>query len=272
MVNLKGFVNSLKAERLSEMTIKNYGYEVELMLRNIGKPANEIRYADIIDWLGGISDMSAATVNKRINAAKKFFTYLTNIGVISENPMDNITLVKSEQKEALYVPFDEAKILIKYGKNARDKAIIAVFLSTGLRFSEVANLTLDDYDSEKIMVKTKGNKLRAIWLNDTCRHYVDEYLKVRKNTEIKNLFVSNQGTPMKNASLNKTLKVIAERAGITNEIHIHSLRHSVTSELCHNYGINEASKIIGHSNIRTTARYCHDKDEDIKNAMLSITL
>lgn len=272
MKNLKGFVNSLKAERLSEVTIKDYEYEVSLMLRTVGKPSEEIQYVDIINWLGGISEKSAATVNKRILAARKFFNYLSHIGAISVNPMDNINLVKTEQKEALYVPFDEAKTLIKYGKNARDKAIIAVFLSTGLRFSEVANLTLDDYDSEKIMVKTKGNKLRAIWLNDMCRGYVDEYLKVRKQTDINNLFVSNQGTPMKNASLNKTLKVIAERAGITDKIHIHSLRHSVTSELCHNYGINEASKIIGHTSIKTTARYCHDKDEDIKNAMLNITL
>lgn len=272
MKNVTRFVNSLKAERLSPVTIKNYEYEVSSMLRFINKPSEQVTYQDLLDWQGSMMNMSANTVNKRVMAIKKFYKYLFDVNTIEKNPSDNIKLVKTPQEEAFYVPFDEAKRLIKYGKNPRDKAIIALFLSTGLRYSEVANLTLDDYDNERIVIRTKGNKLRSIWLNEDCRYYIDEYLKVRKDAKFRNLFISNQGTPMKNNSLNKTLKVIAERAGIGDEIHLHSLRHSVTSELCHNYGIEMASKVIGHNSIKTTARYCHDTQEDIKTAMLNVAL
>lgn len=272
MKNVTRFVNSLKAERLSPVTIENYKYEVTSMLKFVNKPSDEVTYQDLLDWQGSMADMAANTVNKRIMAVRKFYKYLTNVGVIGTDPTDNIKSVKAPQEEAFYVPFEDAKKMIKYGKNPRDKAIIALFLSTGLRYSEVANLTLDDYDNERIVIRTKGNKLRSVWLNDMCRYYIDEYLKVRKESKYNNLFISNQGTPMKNNSLNNTLKVIAKRTGISCDIHLHSLRHSVTSELCHNYGIEMASKVIGHNSIKTTARYCHDTQENIKTAMLTVAL
>lgn len=272
MKNIERFVNSLKAERLSPVTIENYQYEVESMLRFVNKPSVDVTYQDLLDWQGSMNKMSATTVNKRLMAIKKFYKYLMNVGLINDNPTNNLKALKVPQEEALYVPFKEAKRLIKFGKNARDKAIIALFLSTGLRYSEVANLTLNDYDKERITIRTKGGKLRSVWLNDNCRYYINEYLKVRKESEYPNLFISNQGTPMKNNSLNKTLKVIAERAGINCEIHLHSLRHSITSELCHNYGIEMASKVIGHNSIKTTARYCHDTQEDIKTTMIGVMI
>ncbi|NBK99160.1 MAG: hypothetical protein EOM50_14300, partial [Erysipelotrichia bacterium] len=138
-----------------------------------------------------------------------------------------------------------------------------------VRVAELCSLKLDDYLKGECDIITKGQVSRHIIFNETCKKYVDEYLLVRKG-DINNLFVSNQGTPMCGRSLNNTLKVIAKRAGISEDISNHTLRHSLISNLCNDYGIQAASRFISHSSVRITERYCHNTNAEISKMANSI--
>mgnify|MGYP002681161664 CR=1 FL=1 len=240
MENMELFLKNLQGEGKSKNTIVNYQKDVRDMLSFVNKNEAAITVEDLVIWKASLD------------------TYAKNL----KN-------VKVKNKEKPYIPMEEAVDLIKYGKNARDKAIVAMYLSTGLRVSELIRITLEQYENDDIYIETKGGTFRRVYLNQSCREYVDKYLETRKNGA-ENLFVSNQGTPMRPECINRTLKNIAKRAGITKNISNHSLRYTFVSDVCDNYGIRVAQETIGHKSIKTTERYSKVKEEKIKDVMLSI--
>ena len=135
-----------------------------------------------------------------------------------------------------------------------------------MRVNELVNLTVEQYEKDEIVFVAKGDKERKVYLNDKCRGYIDEYLKVRKD----NLFVSNYGTPMRHDLIAKMLKKNAKKAGLSEDITNHSLRHSFISAVTLTSGVAVAREVVGHVNLSTTQRYVHNTEETIKNAMVSV--
>lgn len=270
------FKEKLEADNKSPETIRAYMNDIKEMLLYVSKNENEISYADLIKWKYNLTNTlkrAGSTVNRKITTVTEYFNFLMKIKIANENPALGLGYVQNipvEKKE--YIPMSTAKELLRYGKNPRDKAIIAVYLTTGLRVQELINLTLEDYNGTSANIVTKRHKMRSIVFNSDCRKYVDEYLKVRKRTIYNNLFISNQGTPMQPNSISKTLKVIAKRAGISETISNHSLRHTFCSNVCDNYGVAMAKEVIGHSSINTTQRYCHNTEQQIQNVITSVSL
>lgn len=266
MTNITRFLNGLK----NEHTKVAYENDLKQFFDFTGKDETEITYADIYDYKVSMSEYSSATTARKLTAIKSYFNFLSDMEFISTNPSAKIKIPKVKNHEKEYIPMDEAKKLLDVAKSPRDKAIIALYLSTGMRVNELVNLTVEQYEKDEIVFVAKGDKERKVYLNDKCRGYIDEYLKVRKDSGIDNLFVSNYGTPMRHDLIAKMLKKNAKKAGLSEDITNHSLRHSFISAVTLTSGVAVAREVVGHVNLSTTQRYVHNTEETIRKAMVSV--
>jgi len=271
MTNLDMFIMNMKADKLSENTISVYIPVIKEMLLFVNKPENEIKYLDLKMWQSEISNASSATVARKITTVRSYFKFLKDAELIDTNPSLKLKSPHITNKERDFLPYEQAIKMLDNCNNSRERAMLAVYLSTGLRVAEICNIKFDQYMQKNIIIKTKGNKYRTIYLNEEAKKYIDEYLKDRKS-DCEYLFVSNQHTQMNRASLNKTIKKIAKKSGISQNVSNHTFRHSFCTKMCDEYGIATAQKIIGHSSPNITARYCHDEQGKIENIMTGIKL
>ena len=130
-----------------------------------------------------------------------------------------------------------------------------------MRISELINITLSDFEGNDIHIVGKGSKRRVVHINDKTMGYIKAYMVVRKDG-VDNLFVSNQHTKMNPDSVNKTLKKLANKAGIDKNIHNHSLRHLwATCMLDNNVPLERIQLCMGHSDISVTTRYAKIRNE-----------
>ena len=178
-----GYINYLNASKKSENTIKNYTRHINEMLNIIKKDETEITYADLMNWQSEISNCAPATLNLKISAVMSYFKYLYRIGAIKENPAINLEKVRNNPKEKDYVSAEDMKAIIKNMYTAEGKAIVALMASTGLRYIEMANITLEEYKNalatdRSIVIVGKGNKERMVYLNSACLGALQNYLNV----------------------------------------------------------------------------------------------
>lgn len=268
----KTYVDYLKAMQKSENTIKSYVTHITEMLDVIGKPEEEIKYIDLLEWMKKISVNSPATVNLKISAVKNYFKYLKKIEKINSNPALELENVKNNPKEKQYVSANDMKAIIKNMYTAEGKAIVALMASTGLRYIEMANITLEEYKNalatdRSIVIVGKGNKERKIFVNDTARFYIDQYLsknyKNKKGTD--KLFVTAD-----ESCLRRSLIRAANKANLpyANNISPHWIRmFFATNSLEHGVDLATIRDALGHSNIAVTSRYVKSCDNKIKNVM-----
>ena len=268
----KTYIDYLKAMQKSENTIKSYVTHITEMLDVIGKPEEEIKYIDLLEWMKKISVNSPATVNLKISAVKNYFKYLKKIEKINSNPALELENVKNNPKEKQYVSANDMKAIIKNMYTAEGKAIVALMASTGLRYIEMANITLEEYKNalatdRSIVIVGKGNKERKIFVNDTARFYIDQYLsknyKNKKGTD--KLFVTAD-----ESCLRRSLIRAANKANLpyANNISPHWIRmFFATNSLEHGVDLATIRDALGHSNIAVTSRYVKSCDNKIKNVM-----
>lgn len=267
MNNIERFLRG----QVSENTKMSYAVDLRQFFSFIGKDETEIEYGDIFDWKSSmLNEYSSATIARKITCIKGYFQFLCEIQKIQNNPALAIKVPTIINKEKDNVSMEEAVKLIDAATNLRDKAIISIYLNTGMRVNELINLTITQYYNDKIVFKMKGDRERVIFLSDSCREQVNKYIEVRKNSGIDNLFVSNHGTPMRADCIAKMLRKVAKKAGLSEYLTNHSLRHTYVTKICNEYGINIAKDVIGHSDISTTQRYAHNTQETIKNVMLGV--
>lgn len=266
------YISYLEAMHKSENTIKSYNTHINEMLNIIGKSENEIKYVDLLEWMKKISNNSPATINLKISAVKNYFKYLRKIEKIEYNPATELEKVKDNPKEKQYVSAEDMKSIIQNMYTAEGKAIVALMASTGLRYTEMANITLDEYinalaTDRSIVIVGKGNKERKIFINDSARFYIDQYLsknyKNKKNTD--KLFVSAD-----ESALRKSLIRAATKANLpyAKSISPHWIRmFFATNSLEHGVDLATIRDALGHSNITVTSRYVKSCDNKIKNVM-----
>lgn len=266
------YIAYLKAIQKSDNTIKSYSTHINEMLNIIGKPENEIKYVDLLEWMKAISSNSPATINLKISAVKNYFKYLKKIEKIESNPALELEKVRNNPKEKQYVSSQDMKSIIKNMYTAEGKAIVALMASTGLRYTEMANITLEEYKKalatdRSIIIVGKGNKERKIFVNDTAKFYIDNYLsKNYKNKKGTNkLFVTAD-----ESCLRRSLIRAANKANLpyANSISPHWIRmFFATNSLEHGVDLATIRDALGHSNIAVTSRYVKSCDNKVRNVM-----
>lgn len=251
----------------SPHTIRNYTRIINEFLESLGNPnLIDVTRFEILNWKQNLNGASATRAQK-IACIKSVFKFMYDNDITEDNRAGKIKIDRIENKEKDALSMDEVREMMQFA-NPREKAILVLTTQTGLRASEVASITLDDflnYNPESGMkIRTKGDKPRVIYLTDSTIDYICKYLPSRKCGSDK-LFVSNHGTDMVEKNLNTMVQKLARKTGTDKHWTFHSLR------ACACVAVYEATQDIiltqhwiGHSNLSTTLRYIR-RDEKLKD-------
>ena len=271
----KNYVDYLIANRKSENTIKNYTRHIQNFLNFIGKSEKDINFSDLISWQRSISNLSSSSMALEINAIKNYFKYLKATGLIDTNPAEDLVLPKVKNKVKPYCTVENVSAIINNAHSFRDRAILSLVASTGIRMSEMATITMEQwnnmkrYNGRNITILGKGNKERIIYINDMTMKAIDDYVAHKKKTT-KYLFESNGGKPMDDSNLNKMIKNTAYKANIPfwDKMTCHTLRAAFAT-IASDKGVPVAviSTALGHSSLATTTRYIKTCQEQVNNVM-----
>jgi len=150
-------------------------------------------------------------------------------------------------------------------RTLRDKAILELLFSTGLRVTELCSLPRDlNWRAPEISVRGKGEKIRLVFISPAAREAVQRYLMARKDME-EPLFLSNKNTALTRRSVERIVKFYAVKAGIAKKVVPHSLRHLFATDLLRNGAdLRSVQALLGHANIMTTQIYTHVTDKHLR--------
>lgn len=225
-------------------------------------------------------ELSILTQNYHLIALRGFLGYLSKRDITSLSP-DKIELPKTVRKQVTFLHSDEVERLLEQidastEKGLRDRALIELLFSSGLRVSELVNLDRDHINTKRreFMVRGKGRKDRPIFISESSASHIDNYLAKRFDnlpplflSYSRNNLVSTTGdyrrlTPR---SVQRIISRYARLAGITKHVTPHTMRHSFATDLLMNGAdIRSVQSMLGHSNISTTQVYTHVTDQHLK--------
>ena len=296
---ISDFLESLEIEKgRSTKTTENYGLYLARFLDLITQDFPEgatIKPADLTPEilrkfrlrLNRFDDnqnherLSALTQSYHLIALRGFLKYLAKRGIKSLNP-SLVDLPRAAKKQVTFLHFDEVSRLLSEiptdtETGLRDRAIIELLFSGGLRVSELCNLNRDSINlaRREFMVRGKGKKDRPIFIDQTTAEHIEEYLNARTDT-LPALFLnnsSNQNIPdtsgdfrrLSPRSIERIIGKYTRLAGITKHVTPHTLRHSFATDLLMNGAdIRSVQSLLGHANIATTQIYTHITDPHLK--------
>lgn len=220
---------------------------------------------------------SESTRARRVVALRRFFGYLSdNLGLLDTNPMKNLDAPKIKKSLPKYLTLDEAQKLLSVidGKyKERDFAIITLFLNCGMRLSELISVDYTDIRSDGTLVITgKGNKERAVYLNQACVDAIANYMKVRPNNGVKDraLFLSARNQRINNRTVELMVNKYLDKAGLGGRgLSVHKLRHTAATLMYQhgNVDVLLLKEILGHENLGTTEIYTHISKDATRKAI-----
>ena len=224
--------------------------------------------------------LSIITQSYHLIALRGFLGYLSKRDITSLSP-DKIELPKISRKQVTFLHYDEITRMLEVipldtEVGLRDRAIIELLFSSGLRVSELVGLNRDHVNTKRreFMVRGKGQKDRPVFIGETAAEHVQEYLKTRFDN-LPPLFLSysrNNTTTttgdyrrLTARSIQRIIARYARLAGITKHVSPHTMRHSFATDLLMNGAdIRSVQSMLGHSNISTTQVYTHVTDEHLR--------
>ena len=219
------------------------------------------------------------TQNYYLIALRSFLKYLARQNIASL-PSDRIELAKVSDRQIDFITSEELRRLLDAPngsdiKSLRDKAILELFFSTGLRVAELCSLTRDvDFSRDEFSIRGKGEKVRVVFLSDEARKAVKAYLAKRDDVDDA-LFVKvggekkfkGESMPLSRRSVERIVKYYATKAGIVSKkVTPHVIRHSFATDLLSNGAdIRSVQTLLGHSSITTTQIYTHVTDKHLRD-------
>jgi len=287
---IQQFLEYLEIERgRSINTIANYDFYLQRFLKfsKIKSPAQInlelIRKYRI--WLNRQTDergreLKKSTQNYHLIALRSFLKYLSKRDIKSLAP-EKIELAKMPERQVDFLEGDDLERLLEAPTKTteakviqlRDKSILELLFSTGLRVSEISKLKKDDINLEKeeFTIRGKGGKLRVVFLSNQSKYWLKQYLQSRKDLS-PSLFVRADKAKGKTEpgdltprSIQRLIKKYAKIAGITKKVTPHTMRHSFATDLLINGAdIRSVQSMLGHSSITTTQIYTHITNQQLK--------
>jgi len=260
-------------QHLSDHTRKSYQRDLMVLLEYINAQDvhqwNELDGRQIRSFVAwrhrqGIGGRS---LQRNLSAMRAFYRYLIGEGVAQHNPAEGVQAPKSPKKLPKLLDVDQAAQLLEIDDKdplaIRDKAILELMYSSGLRLSELVMLNVDSLDLADAVVTVvgKGKKTRAVPIGKHARMAIKQWLKIRDNMandEESAVFVSQRGNRISRRSIQQRLQQWAVKQGITNRVNPHMLRHSFASHLLESSGdLRAVQELLGHADISTTQVYTH---------------
>jgi len=271
-------------------TIENYDHYLSVFLKHTEvkspKDINDETVREFRMWLNRQSTgnnrqtgdtMSKKTQNYYLIALRAFLKYLARQEITSL-PAERIELAKvGERSLDLISPAELSRLLETPEGNGikelRDKAILELLFSTGLRVSELCSLNNDlDFSLGEFSIRGKGGKVRVVFVSDAARKAVSNYLKARKDmsdalfVQVGKIKKSKDATPLTRRSIERIVKHYAIKAGISKKVTPHVIRHSFATDLLSNGAdLRSVQMLLGHANIATTQIYTHVTDKALRD-------
>ncbi len=285
MVNKESFIDYLRFEKhYSQHTVRSYDNDIEQFFSfiNMHKGSDkmsDINSTDVRSWMIFMLDKgySAVTVHRKISSLRTFFRFNMRAGVIKVNPVENIVLPKRRKRLPVFV--EEAsldKLLDHYSfgegySGVRDRTIIEMLYTTGMRKAELIGLRIDDVDTGNRTVRVLGkrNKERIIPLISSFCDNLSQYIDIRNEhfpdiTESW-LFLTEKGNKLYDKFVYNTVKRYLDMVTTIEKRSPHVLRHTfATHMLNHGADLNSVKEILGHANLSATQVYTHNTFEKLK--------
>ena len=266
-------------KKYSENTIKSY--KNDLIKFNIylnKKDLNKIIEENIKNYIKNLSkeNNSTKTICHNISTLRTFYKFLLIEKKIKTNPMQYIELPKIKKTLPKTLNIDEINklldIKLKDYFSYRNKAMLELMYSSGLRVSELINVCIHDIDTESCTIRIlgKGSKERIIPVNDYAINYIKIYLSKYRHSLIKKeyneyLFLNNHGKKMTRQGFFKIIKQIAKEQNIKKDFSPHTLRHSFATHLLNGGAdLRSIQEMLGHESISTTQIYTHVSKEKLQ--------
>lgn len=274
------FSDYLKIDKnYSKNTLESYIRDLRFFLEYTNKEVIDITKRDIDNYVLHVLPMyNESSINRIIASIKSFYKYLSLFkGYV--NISEDVESLKRKKTLPKYLSIEEVDklldIKIENAFDYRNKTILELLYSTGLRATELISLDIINIDTTNMVVNVygKGNKERIVPLSKIAVNYLDMYINVYRNMLfVKNqkptdsLFLNNHGNRMTRQGLYKIIGEVAKKQGIEKEITPHVLRHSFATHMIEcGADIRSVQELLGHENIVTTEIYTHLANNFIKD-------
>ena len=271
------FLTMLRVERnVSTHTMDAYKKDINQYLVYLGdldiKNLTDVKSTHIRDYIRILSDrgMAPASISRIISSIRTYYRFLSSENILDENPVLLINNPKLSKKLPDVLSEKEISLIINAIQESsqfyqRDKAIIELLYSCGIRVTELCNLDMSNLfiDEDLIRVMGKGNKERLLPLGIRSKKYLDDYIKHSRNSHIKKsgssfVFVSRNGNQLTRAMINIILNKWTQASGLKKSVSPHKLRHSFATHLLEGGAdLRFVQALLGHSDISTTQIYTH---------------
>ena len=271
------FLTMIRVERnVSNHTMDAYKRDINQYLMYLGdldiKNLSDVKSTHIRDYIRVLSDggMAPASISRIISSIRTYYRFLSSENILDENPVLLINNPKLPKKLPDVLSEKEISLIINAIQESsqfyqRDKAIIELLYSCGIRVTELCNLEMSNLfiDEDLIRVMGKGNKERLLPLGVRSKKYLDDYIKHSRNSHIKKsgssfVFVSRNGNQLTRAMINIILNKWTQVSGLKKSVSPHKLRHSFATHLLEGGAdLRFVQALLGHSDISTTQIYTH---------------
>jgi len=264
------FLRYLEVENDASMhTLRAYKKDLESFSEYVGEKERDIEMIDIRGFIAlqirnGLNKTTAA---RRLASVRSFLNYLCREGFIRSNPAKLVTNPKTEKRLPNFLSVDDAFALIEKPDgigflHTRDRAILELLYSSGLRVSEIAELNVDDINTKEGLVKVrgKGKKERILPIGskaiDAIKTYAVEKMLLKKKDRA--MFLNRSGSRLTDRGVRRIVVKYSRMIGINGQIGPHTLRHTFASHLLQaGADLRVIQELLGHSSLSTTQKYTH---------------
>ena len=268
---LRGYLEHLSNERrLSRHTVENYARDITALIGLAGgTPLKQLQVQNVRRFVAQLHGrgLDGRTLGRMLSAWRGFFHYLARDHGYVQNPCLGIRPPKSAKRLPHALSPDEAGRLMEIAATdplaVRDKAILELLYSSGLRLSELTGLAEDDvnFRDATVRVTGKGSKTRIVPVGSHALAALKIWLPARGQLArpgAKALFVGQDGSALGPRAVQSRLKQWALKLGLADKVHPHALRHSFASHLLQSSGdLRAVQELLGHASISTTQVYTH---------------
>jgi len=277
---LTEFRTYLETDRaLATITIRNYLIDIEhlypFMLKNKLLKFSDFDRSLIRKYLSWLIELGYVrrSVTRKLSTVRTFLSWLIKLGVLMHDPIPPKGIIKSEKRLPDYLTQSEVVKLLdtpdtSTNLGVRDKAILELLYSSGLRVSEIVNINMEDLNLNTLELKVfgKGSKQRMVIIGRVASKYINIYIRKSRpkllSQELNNaLFLNRYGNRLSQRSIQSKIRIYSVKAGLRDGVHVHTLRHSFATHMLEGGAdLRVVQELLGHSNPATTQIYTHISD------------
>jgi integrase/recombinase XerC len=251
------FLRYLRVERnAADLTIKNYGDDLAALVAFLPdlKPV-EVTTAILREYVATLEGFASATIARRLASLRSFCSFCQYEGTCRDNPARPLRTPKRGLRLPHFLTVGEVERLLSVAESPRDRAVLEVMYSAGLRVSEVVGLNDTDIDLESgiMRVRGKGRKERIAHIGECARHALR-----RLPSEQGPVFRNKHSRRLSTRGVGRLLEKCVDKAGLDRRTTPHTLRHSFATHLLDNGAdIRSVQELLGHASLTTTQIYTH---------------